>query len=245
MRPGESVSLARARRRPPAPRRDAAEAGRFRLVAKILARLEKGYGRPRQGSRTEPLDELILTVLSQNTNDRNRDRAYSALRERFPRWEDVLAASDGAVAKAIAVGGLANQKSKRIRRILSRIRAEHGDLDLGFLKRWGDVRVGEYLRSFVGVGEKTANCVLLFALGRPAFPVDTHIHRLSIRLGLVPEGSDAAAAHQRMGALVPARDVYAAHLNLIRHGREICHARRPACGECVLADLCPSRVAGD
>jgi endonuclease III len=242
--PGEPATPAPARRRPPTSRRRAAEAGRFRLTAKILARLERSYGRPRQGARSDPLDELILTVLSQNTNDRNRDRAYAELRKRFPRWADVLAASDSAVARAIAVGGLANQKSKRIRKILSRIRAEHGELDLGFLKRWGDARVGEYLRSFVGVGEKTANCVLLFALGRPAFPVDTHIHRLALRLGLVPEGSDAAAAHQRMGALVPARDSYSAHLNLIRHGREVCHARRPACGACVLADLCPSRMSG-
>jgi len=239
------VSLATARRRPLATRRPAAGEDGFRQVLRILARLEKAHGRPRPGVRSEPLDELILTVLSQHTNDRNRDRAYAALRERFPRWEDVLAASDGAVAKAIAVGGLANQKGKRIRRILTRIRAEHGDLDLGFLKRWSDAKVGEYLRSFVGVGEKTANCVLLFALGRPAFPVDTHIHRLSIRLGLVPKASDAAAVHQRLGTLVPGRDAYAAHLNLIRHGREVCHARRPACGACVLADLCPSRAAGD
>lgn len=236
------MTLAAARRRPPATRRQAAEAVRFRQVAKILGRLEKAHGRPRPGLRSEPLDELILTVLSQHTNDRNRDRAYATLRERFPSWADVLAASDGAVAKAIAVGGLANQKSKRIRRILGRIRAERGDLDLGFLKRWSDARAGEYLRSFVGVGEKTANCVLLFALGRPAFPVDTHIHRLALRLGLVPKGADAAAAHQRLGALVPGRDAYSGHLNLIRHGREVCHARRPACGECVLADLCPSRA---
>jgi endonuclease-3 len=239
------VSLVPARRRPPAARRASAEAVRFRRAEQILARLDKAYGRPRQGAKSDPLDELILTVLSQNTNDRNRDRAYASLRERFPRWSDVLLASDRAVAKAIAVGGLANQKSKRIRRILSRIRAEHGGLDLGFLKRWGNARVGEYLRSFVGVGEKTAACVLLFALGRKVFPVDTHIHRVSTRLGLLPDGSDAAAAHRRMGALVPARDSYSAHLNLIRHGREVCHARRPECGVCVLAALCPSRTVGD
>lgn len=211
----------------------------------VLARLEAAYGRPRPGRRSDPLDELILTVLSQNTNDRNRDRAYTSLRERFPAWEDVLAASDRAVAAAIAVGGLANQKGRRIRAILARIRDEHGQLDLSFLRRWPDARAADYLRRFVGVGEKTVNCVLLFALGRAAFPVDTHIHRLSIRLGLVPRDADAADAHRLLGERIPPEECFPGHLNLIRHGREVCHARRPACRACVLAELCPSREAGD
>jgi endonuclease-3 len=222
------------------PTRAARRRGPARLP-EVLARLDAAFGRPRPGRRSDALDELILTVLSQNTNDRNRDRAYASLRGRYPTWDAVLAADDRAVARAIAVGGLANQKGMRIRRILARLRDEHGRLDLSFLRRWPDAKVAAYLSSFVGVGEKTVNCVLLFALGRHAFPVDTHIHRLSQRLGLVPSGADVATAHRRMAELVPSRDCYAAHLNLIRHGREVCHARRPACGVCVLADLCPSR----
>jgi endonuclease-3 len=210
-------------------------------MAVVLARLEAAYGRPRNHERRDPLDELVLTVLSQNTNDRNRDRAYAALRERYPRWEDVLGASDAAVARAIRAGGLANQKARRIRRILARIRRERGALDLGFLRRWPARRAADYLASFTGVGEKTVNCVLLFSLGKAAFPVDTHIHRLAIRLGFAPPAADAADVHRILGGLVPARDYYPAHLNLIRHGREVCRARRPDCPRCPLARICPSR----
>ena len=218
----------------------AARAGR--RTRSVLARLERAYGRPRNSRRRDPLDELVLTVLSQNTNDRNRDRAYEALRMRYPRWEDVLAATDGAVARAIRTGGLANQKAQRIRRILAHILEERGSLDLGFLRRWRGPRVAEYLSGFTGVGEKTVNCVLLFSLGKAAFPVDTHIHRLAIRLGLAPEKAAASEVHRLMHDLVPQRDYYPAHLNLIRHGREVCHARRPECPSCVVSGLCPSRV---
>jgi endonuclease-3 len=203
-----------------------------------LSRLEKAYGRPRNTNRRAPLDELILTVLSQNTNDRNRDRAYHALRQRFPRWEDVLAATDIQVARTIREGGLANQKAARIRLILQQIQEEHGELDLEFLRRRSLPQVAEYLGAFKGVGEKTVNCVLLFSLGKKAFPVDTHIHRLALRLGLAPEGSDAAEVHRRMRDLVPAKDYYPAHMNLIRHGREVCRAHRPGCDHCILLHLC-------
>ena len=206
----------------------------------VLSRLQAAYGRPRNTDRRPPLDELILTVLSQNTNDRNRDRAYALLRGRYPRWEDVLAATDRAVAGTIRAGGLANQKAARIRRILRQIQDERGELDLEFLRRWPLERTADYLRSFKGVGEKTVNCVLLFSLNKRAFPVDTHIHRLALRLGLAPQGSDAAEAHRRMHDLVPPRDYFPVHMNLIRHGREVCHARNPACGECLVLDLCPS-----
>jgi len=210
----------------------------------VLARLQEAYGRPRLQSRRDPLDELILTVLSQNTNDTNRDRAYAALRGRYPRWEDVLAATDQAVAGTIRSGGLANQKSRRIRRILASIQEARGELDLEFLRRYSVRRATEYLAGFKGVGEKTINCVLLFSLGKAAFPVDTHIHRLAIRLGHAPEKADAAEVHQLMNEQIPRRDYLPAHLNLIRHGREICHARKPACGECILLDVCPSAVDG-
>ena len=207
----------------------------------ILARLQEAYGRPRNTHRLEPLDELVLTVLSQNTNDNNRDRAYAALRGRYPAWEDVLHATDAAVARTIRAGGLSNQKSKRIRAILRGIQEDHGTLDLGHLRRWPVERAAAYLRGFKGVGEKTVNCVLLFSLGKAAFPVDTHIHRLARRLGFVAATEDAAEAHRVMGRLVPPRDYYPGHMNFIRHGRQICHARRPDCGACVVARHCPSR----
>lgn len=213
--------------------------GPARRVEAVLDHLERAYGRPRNSRRREPLDELILTILSQNTSDRNRDRAHEALRLRYPRWEDVLAASDAAVARAIRPGGLARQKAQRIRRILRQIREEHGELDLAFLRRWPAARAAEYLIGFTGVGEKTVNCVLLFSLGKPAFPVDTHIHRLALRLGFASEGADAAEVHRRMHELVSPRDYFPAHLNLIRHGRQVCHARRPDCDACVLWRLCP------
>jgi len=211
----------------------------------ILARLQEAYGRPRNTHRLEPLDELVLTVLSQNTNDNNRDRAYAAPRARYPTWEEVLQATDAAVAHTIRGGGLSNQKSKRIRAILGRIQQDHGRLDLDCLRRWPVARAAEYLGSFQGVGEKTICCVLLFSLGKAAFPVDTHIHRLARRLGFVADKADAAEAHRVMGALIPPKDYYPVHMNLIRHGRQVCHARRPDCGACVVARSCPSRVRGD
>lgn len=225
--------------------RSPARATARRRTGTVLSRLEKAYGRPRPGHRLDPLDELILTVLSQNTNDRNRDRAYKALRDRYPRWEDVLGATDRAVARVIRVGGLANQKAQRIRRILGQILDQRGELDLGFLRRWSVEKAGGYLSEFRGVGEKTVNCVLLFSLGKRAFPVDTHIHRLALRLGLVRDGADAAETHRVMHDLIPQREYYPAHLNLIRHGREVCHARRPECARCILLDRCPwGRDAG-
>jgi len=214
--------------------------GAAQRAQEVLSRLQKAYGRPRNTDRRPPLDELVLTVLSQHTNDRNRDRAYALLRGRYPRWEDVLTATDSAVAGTIRAGGLANQKAARIRRILRQIQDERGELSLEFLRRWPLDRVAEYLGSFKGVGEKTVNCVLLFSLNKRAFPVDTHIHRLALRLGFAPQGTDAAVAHRRMHDLVPQRDYFPAHMNFIRHGREVCHARKPDCDDCLVLDLCPA-----
>ena len=223
----------------------ATTSGALRRMRSVLVRLEKNYGRPRNTHRLAPLDELILTVLSQNTNDRNRDRAYHALRRRYPTWEDVLGSTDAAVARTIREGGLANQKAKRIRRILAGILEDRGALDLGFLRRWSVGRAAEYLSGFKGVGEKTVNCVLLFSLGKAAFPVDTHVHRLAIRMGFAGERADAADVHRILPGLIPERDFYAAHMNFIRHGREVCHARRADCASCVVATLCPSRSDGN
>lgn len=185
-----------------------------------------------------PLDELVSTILSQNTNDANRDRAYQGLRRRFPTWELVRDAPVEQVVQAIRQAGLANQKGPRIQGVLREITAQHGSLDLGFLEGMPPEEVSAWLRGFKGVGPKTAAIVLLFSLGKPAFPVDTHIYRVSGRIGLRPAKMSAEQAHAHLARLLPPESYYAAHLNLIRLGREICQARRPNCPVCPLKDLC-------
>jgi endonuclease-3 len=204
----------------------------------VYQRLQTAFGRPVWRNPLPPLDELISTILSQNTNDVNRDRAFAALRNRFPAWEAVRDAEEQAVIDAIRPAGLANQKGPRIQKVLREITAERGDLSLDFL---ADLPVDEarrWLMSFKGVGPKTAAIVLLFSLGEPAFPVDTHVYRVTGRLGLRPENINAEQAHDVLARLFPPEAYYAAHLNLIRLGREICHARRPECPRCPLKDVC-------
>jgi endonuclease-3 len=186
----------------------------------------------------DPLDELINTILSQNTNDLNRDRAYHALRAKFPTWAEVRDAPTAQVIAAIKPAGLANQKGPRIQQILRRITAERGELDIRFL---GDLPVAEgkaWLTSLNGVGPKTASIVLLFALGKPAFPVDTHIHRVTGRLGLIPPKTSADKAHEILEELVPPEWYHPFHLNVIEHGRQVCKAQRPLCTQCVLQKQC-------
>jgi len=177
-------------------------------------------------------------VLSQHTSDVNSERAYAALKDRFPAWRDVLAAPAVAVADAIRVGGIADQKAVRIQRILATIAAREGDLDLARLHELADAEVEAYLTSLPGVGPKTAACVLVFSMGRHAFPVDTHVHRVATRLGWLAPGTDAARAHEVLRDLVPPDIRYDLHLALIAHGRTVCRARRPACPSCVLRDRC-------
>ena len=210
-----------------------------RRLAAILRRLRAAYGSPPAPRRLPPLDELVLTVLSQNTNDVNRDRAYADLRARFPRWDDVADAPLPAIAKAIRRGGLAPTKSVRIREMLRELRARGMPLDERAFARMRSRPLWDLLIGLKGVGPKTVAIVLLFSLGRPFFPVDTHVHRVSRRLGLVPDAADAARAQELLQAVVPARDVYDLHVLLIRHGRETCVARRPFCSRCPLSDLCP------
>jgi endonuclease III len=216
-----------------------AEAGRLRDIA---SRLEDVYGARVWHAHAPPLDELIATVLSQHTSDINTARAFSSLRQAFPTWDRVLNARPDDLASAIRSGGLAQVKAPRIQAILREIEAESGTLSLDWLARLptGDARA--WLTSLPGVGPKTASCVLLFSLGRPAMPVDTHVYRVSRRLGVIGERVPAANAHEPLERAIGAdRDaVYALHLNLIAHGRAVCRARNPACGRCVLADLCPS-----
>ncbi len=209
-----------------------------RLAKKINRRLMEVYGVPEWRKPLPPLDELVSTILSQNTNDINRDRAFSSLKERFPNWDAVRDAESQEVIEAIRTAGLANQKGPRIQAILRSISEERGSLDLDFLRDFPPEEVRHWLMGFKGVGPKTAAIVMQFSLGMPAFPVDTHIFRLSGRLALRDEKTNAEAAHEVLADLFPADTYFAVHLNLIRHGREICHARNPTCDECVLQDLC-------
>jgi endonuclease-3 len=196
------------------------------------------YGLPEWRNPLPPLDELVSTILSQNTNDANRDRAFQALRQQFPTWEAVRDADEQDVIDAIRPAGLGNQKGPRIQNVLREITRQRGELSLDFLAQMPDAEALDWLMAFKGVGPKTASIVLLFSLGKPAFPVDTHIYRVSGRLGIRPDGMSADQAHTHLGQLFPAEAYYAAHLNLIRLGREVCQARRPKCIDCPLQDLC-------
>jgi endonuclease-3 len=208
------------------------------LARKVHQRLLEFYGQPTWGDPLPPLDELVSTILSQNTNDTNRDRAFEGLRRRFPTWEQVRAADPAAVVAAIRPAGLANQKGPRIQNVLREITAERASLDLTFLKDLPLDEARAWLMKFKGVGPKTAAIVLLFSLGRPAFPVDTHVYRVTGRIGLRPEKMTVEDAHPYLESLFPAETYYAAHLNLIRLGREVCAARKPACARCPLRRLC-------
>lgn len=210
-----------------------------RRLGRVLRRLRRAYGAPPAPRRLPPLDELVLTVLSQNTNDVNRDRAYSDLRARFPTWDEVADAPLPAIARAIRRGGLGPTKSVRLREILRTLRARGLPLDERAFARMRSSTLWDLLVGLKGVGPKTAACVLLFSLGRPFFPVDTHVHRVTRRLGLVPLEADAARAQALLQEDVPPRDVYALHMLLIRHGRDVCVARRPFCSRCPLSAVCP------
>jgi len=185
----------------------------------VHRRLLGAYGEPRWRHPLPPVDELVSTILSQNTNDVNRDRAFEALRAAFPTWEAVRDASTRSVVQAIRPAGLSNLKGPRIRAVLQAITEERGSLDLRFLRRMPPEQAMAWLMRFKGVGRKTASIVLLFSLGMPAFPVDTHIYRLSGRLGLRPERASLDQAHTLLARTFPPETYYAAHLNLIRHGR--------------------------
>ncbi|MDR2984401.1 MAG: endonuclease III [Nocardiopsaceae bacterium] len=185
------------------------------------------------------IDELVATVLSQHTSDVNSERAFAQLKERFPSWEQVADAPEEEIAAAIRAGGIANQKARRIRQILTAIEAKEGRLDLSRLHECDDAEVESYLRALPGVGPKTAACVLVFSMGRAAFPIDTHVYRMVLRLGWLPPKTTADQAYELLAPRVPAEIRYDLHVAMITHGRTVCRARQPACGECVLRDLCP------
>jgi endonuclease-3 len=206
-----------------------------RRVRAIRDRLREMYGEPPHEPHRHPIAELVKTVLSQHTNDRNRDRAYAALRERFRTWEEVRDAQLDELVEAIRPGGLAQQKAPRIQAILERL-GDPPDLD------WTETAPREesleFLLSLPGVGRKTAACVLIFSWGIPEIPVDVHVHRVGGRLGLFPLRASFERAHDEMLAVVPPEDAHELHVNLIRHGREVCRPK-PRCGECRLRRMCP------
>ena len=210
-------------------------AAKYGPVSRLL--LER-YGIPTWRPYLAPLDELVDCILSQSTNDANRDRAFDGLKARFSSWEAVRDADVGDVIDAIKPAGLANQKAPRIQQVLRTITEQRGSLTIDFLDALELEEARAWLVSLDGVGPKTAAIVLCFAFNRPAFPVDTHIHRLGQRIGFVPAGITAEKAHPLMEAIVPPQDHYAFHLNMIRHGREICHARKPECERCPLTVCC-------
>ena len=205
----------------------------------ILEKLGRTTRRPVHARRMSPLDSLMLTVLSQNTTDANSGRAFERLKARFPTWQDVLKARPQQIADTIRSGGLAEIKSGRMKQILGRIEQDQGRLDLSLLRRMSVAEVREYLLSLPGVGRKTAAVVMLFSLGMPTFPVDTHVLRVSRRLGLIPPRTTMDQAHDLFDQMLKTEQMLDLHLGLIRHGRTVCIARRPRCPICVLLDLCP------
>lgn len=207
-------------------------------VSKITLSLEKQYGIPRREGLGDPLDILIETILSQNTNDQNRDKAYQRLKIRFPHWEDVLETRIKSIVSAIRPGGLAEQKARRILEILRWIKEREGRLSLSFLTKMDSEEIKKTIGALKGIGPKTLHCLLLFGLGREAFPVDTHILRIGKRVGFIPEPTNAEKAHEWMAPLIPKKKSLSLHLHLIRFGRSICKAKSPSCNICFLNKEC-------
>ena len=208
---------------------------KYRLVYEILA---AAYGEPDWRPHLPPVDELVSTILSQNTSDGNRDKGFYGLKERYPDWESVMNAPVDDIRDTIRPAGLANQKAPRIQNALRVVEEESGSLVLDFLEEMTVEEAIEWLVAIKGVGRKTASIILLFAYGRPAFPVDTHVHRVTGRLGLIGPKVTADKAHEILENMGDPKTYYAFHLNLIRHGRQVCSARKPQCLQCPLIDHC-------
>lgn len=209
-------------------------------VTLILRRLEQTFGPVAPPEQWPVLDELIATILSQNTTDSNSAAAFRELKRQFQNWDEARTAQIESIVEAIRQAGLARQKAPRIQSILRQLHAERGELSLEFLHQWPLVEAVDYLRRFPGVGPKTVACVLLFACRKPILPVDTHVHRVSQRLGLISAKTNEAQAHEELARVVPAERVLDFHLQLIRHGRVVCRARKPGCEQCMLLRMCPS-----
>ncbi|MFQ6002586.1 MAG: endonuclease III domain-containing protein [Candidatus Zixiibacteriota bacterium] len=207
-------------------------------IKRLSDLLEKEYGKKSWKVHGDPLSVLIGTILSQNTSDNNSHKAFANLKSRFGNWEEVRKAKVKTIAETIRSGGLADIKAPRIKSILNHIYEENRNLNLSFLKKWRTDKVKSWLKRFEGVGDKTAACVLLFSLKRPTMPVDTHVLRVSKRLGLVPQNLNATPAEDLLEKLIPKNWIYQFHLNLIAHGRIVCKAANPLCQDCVLLENC-------
>src|SRR6266516_4150594 len=207
-------------------------------VAAVQRRLRAHQGAFVPKPRLPVLDEVVTTVLSQHTSAVNSERAFARLKERFPSWEQVADAPTGEVANAIRCGGIADQKARRIQQILAAVEEREGRVDLDRLHDLDDAAAEAYLLSLPGVGPKPAACVLVFSMGRAAFPIDTHVHRVATRLGWIPANTTADQAHLLLAPRVPPDIRYDLHVAMITHGRTVCRAQRPRCGACVLNDRC-------
>ena len=217
-------------------------------ASQVHSKLVSFYGLPEWREPLPAIDELVSTILSQNTNDRNRDAAFDSLRARYPTWEEVRDAEAQSVIDAVRTAGLANQKGPRIQKVLAQITEEVGSLDLSFMKEMSTEEARKWLLRFKGVGPKTAAIVMQFSLKIPAFPVDTHVYRVTGRLGLRPAKMSVEQAHPYLESLFQPEDYEPDHLNIIRLGREICAARKPKCEQCPLNDICDdyqNRLAGE
>jgi endonuclease III len=206
-------------------------------IIEVDKRLKRIYGEPRRPTR-DAVSQLVATMLSQATTDVQTARSFEALRRRFPTWDLVRDAPASEIAKAIHSSGLSKQKAPRIKKALQHITRERGRIDLDFLKKMPVDEAGQWLVRIAGVGPKTASIVLLFSFRKPLFPVDTHVFRVTKRLGWIPQNVSAEKAHDILRAAVPPRLHYRLHLNLIEHGRKTCHARKPRCEACRITDLC-------
>jgi endonuclease-3 len=207
-------------------------------ISASLRRLRAYHGAFIPKPQQPIIDEVVATVLSQHTSDRNSERAFAQLKAKFPSWEQVLDAPPDQIADAIRSGGIADQKARRIQQILAAIEEREGRINLDRLHELADEAVEAYLISLPGVGPKTAACVLVFSMGRAAFPIDTHVHRVATRLGWIPPKTSAEKAYRLLAPRVPAAIRYDLHVALITHGRTVCRAQRPRCGICVLCDTC-------
>jgi len=212
------------------------------FIKEVIKLLEQEYGHLEWKSGREPVDVLIGTILSQNTSDANSGRAFGSLKDAFYSWETVASAPVEHIAEAIKSGGLSRIKAVRIKQILNKIEQERGSISLDFLNSMNMSEAKDYLLNLPGVGQKTASCVLLFSLGKPSLPVDTHVFRVSRRLGLIDSNVSVEKAHDLLQEQIPPSKIYQFHLHMIEHGRRVCHARQPRCHECVLRSGCPSSL---
>ena len=211
-------------------------------IEEVIALLEREYGPRRWQADRDPIDVLIETILSQNTSDANSGRAFASLKASFDSWEVVASAPAEHIAQAIKSGGLSQIKAVRIKQVLEQIEKEQGRISLDSLKSMHMAEAEDYLMRLPGVGHKTASCVLLFSLGKPSLPVDTHVFRVAKRLGLIDSKVSTEKAHSLLQEQIPHSKVYQFHIHMIEHGRQICHARQPRCDRCILRSICPSSL---